>query len=226
MSQDHDSITLCVFAKPPEAGKTKTRLARSIGDDAAAMLARAFLRDSLEQLERYSSTRQVLATTEAWPKEIPIPRSVEIWQQGPGDLGARLERIMLRALQDTKTVVALGADTPGLPQKHMLETVAHLQSCDSVLGPTQDGGFYALGLRRCPPGVLEGIPWSTPDTFQRTLEQLRAFHLAPMVVSPWFDIDEFDDLIRLQSYLDRGLIEAPYSAAAIESLGPFASVSE
>ncbi|MEO0812381.1 MAG: hypothetical protein AAFY60_05915, partial [Myxococcota bacterium] len=81
----HDSLTVIVFAKPPKPGKTKTRLAKRIGNDDAVRFATAFVRDSLEQLDRFQNIERVLATTETWPElEIPVPDGMEIWQQGPG----------------------------------------------------------------------------------------------------------------------------------------------
>ncbi|MEM6532090.1 MAG: TIGR04282 family arsenosugar biosynthesis glycosyltransferase [Myxococcota bacterium] len=216
----HDTLTVITMAKPPFEGRSKTRLAKSIGQERASVLAYAFLRDSLAQLGHFQRFTQVLATTEEWPQDrFPLPIDLEIWQQGPGDLGERLERMMFKALQRTQTAIALGADTPGLPQKLMLEAVHSLQSNDAVLGPSHDGGFYLIGMRRCPPGVFSELPWSAANTCDATSERLMSYGLTLARSSPWFDIDTAEDLHRLRDLLERGVIEAPDTSAALARLG-------
>ncbi len=216
----HDPLTVIVFAKPPHPGESKTRLATRIGAEQASLLARAFVYDSLHQLGRFRNLKPVLATTAPWPEElVALPEGMEVWQQGPGDLGDRLERVMFKALQSTKTAIALGADTPGLPEKMMLEAVHSLQQNDAVLGPARDGGFYLLGLRRCPPGVFVELPWSTPHTLAATEQRLRSYELTVERVSPWFDVDTLEDLVNLRALLERGVISAPKTWEAIKSIG-------
>lgn len=216
----HDSLTVIVFAKPPRAGASKTRLARRIGDDHATRLAAAFVHDSLHQLARFRDLTRVLATTEPWPEDrVVLPEGMEVWQQGPGDLGDRLERMMFKALQSTQTAIALGADTPGLPEKMMLEAVHALQRSDAVLGPSRDGGFYLLGLRRCPPGLFVELPWSTPRTMAATEDRLRSYRLTVERVSPWFDVDTLEDLVNLRALLERGVIHAPETWETLKSIG-------
>ncbi|MEM6273999.1 MAG: TIGR04282 family arsenosugar biosynthesis glycosyltransferase [Myxococcota bacterium] len=216
----HDSLTVAIFAKPPRPGESKTRLGEALGPESAARLAHAFLDDSLSQLSRFRALQPVLATTEPWPRlEFPIPDEFAVWQQGDGDLGARIERIMSRALENTQTAVALGADTPGLPEKLMVEAVHGLQANDAVLGRAEDGGFYLLGLRHCPPGLLRDLPWSQPNTASATQIRLERQGFSVARASPWFDIDTLRDLHRLQGLLEREVITAPRTKAALEAYG-------
>ncbi len=86
------------------------------------------------------------------------------------------------------------------------------------LGPCEDGGFYLIGLRRCPGGLLRDLPWSGPDTFLRTLARLRGRGLSTAVLSPWFDEDRPADLACLHALIARGELHAPRSARALEAL--------
>lgn len=215
----HDSLTVIVFAKPPWPGQSKTRLAKSVGEVSAAALAYAFLRDSLQQLDRFYNITPVLATTEDWPHtEFPLPIELEIWQQGPGDLGMRIERMMWRALQRTATCISIGADTPGLPEKLMLESVHWLQEHDAVFGPAHDGGFYLIGLRKCVPGMFADLPWSRDNTLAATEARFREYGFSTRRASPWFDIDTIADLERLQRMLKRGVVQAPMTLAELDTL--------
>lgn len=201
--------TLCIFAKPPVAGSAKTRLARAVGGERASALARAFLVDTCAAARGVPWARPVLATTGALEPALQDELGLPVWSQGEGDLGARMERVLARALAESSVALALGADSPGLPPRVLEAARQALTSTDAVIGPADDGGFYLLGLRRCPAGILADLPWSAPETRARTLERLRAHGLTVTELEPWFDVDEVDDLTRLHDLLDTGAIVAP-----------------
>ena len=200
--------TLCIFAKPPVAGAAKTRLAAEIGAQRASALARAFLCDTCAAARALTWARPVLATTGELEPALRTELDLPVWPQGDGDLGARMERVLARALTEAPFAIAVGADSPGLPPRFLEAARAALATADAVIGPADDGGFYLLGLRRCPSGLLADLPWSAPDTCARTVERLRAHGLTVSELAPWFDVDRADDLARLHDLLDTGAIVA------------------
>jgi uncharacterized protein len=213
-------VALCVFAKPPRAGDAKTRLAPAVGGEGAAALARAFITDTWATVTLLPWARPVLASTGPWPEGL-LPAPVEVWQQGEGDLGARLESIFRRGLEVCPAAMALGADSPGLPLAHLEAARAALADADAVFGPSDDGGFYLLALRRLPVGALANLPWSQPETRARTEERLMSLGLTVAHVAPFFDVDVPADLERLEAELNVGRIQAPATAAALATLrGP------
>jgi uncharacterized protein len=215
MSVGEEGI-LCVFAKPPRSGEVKTRLAEAVGANSAIALAGAFFLDSWRLALRCDWARAVLATTE--PEAAEWRGVAPTWAQGGGDLGERLERVLGRALCSAPFAIAIGTDTPGLPP-HLLEAARRaLASADAVLGPCEDGGFYLMGLRRCPPGLLTSLPWSTEETFAMTLARLAERGLAVEVLPGWFDVDRAEDLARLGGLLSSGEIAAPETQRVIEGL--------
>jgi uncharacterized protein len=209
---------ICVFVKPPVAGKVKTRLIPIVGANGAAALAEAFFRDTWNGVESLSWALPVVATTDAIDTNI-IPRTeTQVWLQGGGDLDARIERILRRALRERPFAIALGADSPGIPRQFLDRAHEALQSADAVLGPCEDGGFYLLGVRQCPPGMLSGIPWSRSTTFARTLDRLNELGLKSTVLDSWYDIDRPEDLDRLRSDVARGAIAAPNTSMVLAKL--------
>ncbi len=203
---------ICVFAKPPHPGSVKTRLASKVGTEGAAALAAAFSRDTWSAVRALRWAQPVLATTEANAKDWDFARRANIWLQGNGDLGDRLERVLRRALRGAPFAIALGIDTPGLPRSLVEQARKALHTSDAVLGPCEDGGFYLLGLRECPRGLLRNLPWSARNTFVQTLIRLRRWGYQTQVLPPWFDVDRPGDLARLQSLLSRGDISARETA--------------
>ena len=210
-------VCICVFAKPPEPGTVKTRLGPAVGNKGSATLAEAFLKDVWSAVQSLPWARTVIAST-APLSPLVVGGSPEVWLQGQGDLGARVERILRRALSQSEFAMALGADNPGLPPRLLEQARDAMRSADSVIGPCEDGGFYLLGLRQCPPGLLDGITWSHTDTFEQVLARLRAAGFRVSVLDSWFDVDRPEDLAKLRQKISSREIQAPATEKALELL--------
>jgi hypothetical protein len=210
---------ICVFAKPPRPGEVKARLAPEIGESGAAALAKAFFLDTWAALSAIAWAKVVLATTDITACEWDDLTGTAVWPQGPGTLGHRLERILRRALEAFPFAMAVGTDAPGLPVALLEAARDALRTANAVIGPSDDGGFYLLGLRRCSTDLLTGLPWSAPDTFC-TLRRLRTRGLRTTVIPPWFDVDEPRDLDRLRALIVGGRLHAPETARLLASTFP------
>jgi uncharacterized protein len=201
------SCCICVFAKPPEPGNAKTRLVPAMGEHGAAALAEAFLQDTWMAVAPLPWARAVIASTAPF-RPSGLEGLPEIWLQGEGDLGARLERIFRRALSESDCAFALGADSPGLPPRLLEQARDTMREADAVIGPCEDGGFYLLGLRRCPAGLLAEIRWSESDTFEQVRARLQQGGLRVSILDPWFDVDRPEDLEKLRKKIVSGEIQA------------------
>ena len=193
---------LGVFAKYWQPGKVKTRLAASVGDEAASELYRQFL---LTTLTRFAGVaeRQVLGFT-------PPDRRGEfaalagerwtLWSQGEGDLGVRMRAYFQAALNGGATrVVLIGSDSPSLPIQYAQKAFDLLAEKPVVLGPARDGGYYLLGMAGEVAPVFDDIAWSTSRVWTQTIEQLEHHGIAYHVLPQWYDIDHADDLERLKT---------------------------
>ena len=218
-------VLIAIFAKPPLPGEVKTRLARRVGAEGAAQLAAAFLADTWQAFGNLSGLHSVIATTEIHNPAL-WPAGAEIWLQGEGDLGARQENILRRALVDFRSAIVIGTDSPGLPPELLQAAVAALDTYDAVLGPSEDGGFYLLGLRRCPDDLLAHLPWSTEETLAATLQRLAKFQLKTYLLPTWFDVDVGADLDRLRTYLRLHPQAAPQTLATLRRLNLVAAEEE
>ena len=87
---------------------------------------------------------------------------------------------------------------------------------DVVLGPTEDGGYYLIGVRAAHRALFEDMPWSTSAVLEITLRRAAAAGLQAVCMPTWFDVDTPDDLRRLQTELD-----GSSSAAAARQTGRF-----
>ena len=213
ISVPHQTRTVvAVFAKPPRAGEVKTRLCPPLTPIGASRIAKAFLTDTWNLVTAIPWAQPVLATTSHAPE---LPQADRVWLQGEGDLGARIERIARLALETADSVIVIGADSPGLPPRFLDAARLALATHDAVIGPCDDGGFYLLGLKRCPPLLFADLPWSDSTTAAATSARIRAAALSLFELPKWFDVDHAHDLERLVDLIAKGEIEAPASAAAL-----------
>ncbi|MEM7167961.1 MAG: TIGR04282 family arsenosugar biosynthesis glycosyltransferase [Planctomycetota bacterium] len=192
-----------VFAKVPRPGGCKSRLAATIGDEAAAQLAAAFLADTLTAA-RASRGAVVLygnhADAHAFPPQLRAGVTYE--HQGDGDLGARLARgFRWGFARGARAVLAIGADTPQITPALIDTAIAAACAGSAVLGPATDGGYYLLAL---PAGFpLSGPIFSDPDwggseVLATTRAALAAAPCPWRLLEPLTDIDRESDLAVLR----------------------------
>jgi len=220
MNKDAD-LLIALFAKAPVPGVVKTRLIPLLGPLGAARLAEAFLLDAVALLRTLPWARPVIATTGPFAEGLARAiGDVELWDQGDGDLGARMERVLRQALElGHPAAIALGTDVPALTPAYLEEAQRVLARGRAALGPTEDGGFYLLGLETCPRGLLEGLPWSVRETGAATRSRLESRGISLEMIRGSYDIDEPADLFRFEASLRAGYVAAPATRAALEELG-------
>jgi rSAM/selenodomain-associated transferase 1 len=194
---------LGVFAKWPQPGRVKTRLAAATSAAWAADAALAFLRDVTDRLTAVDA-RRVLAF--APPDAGPLLAGVvggrfALVPQADGDLGRRLSAFIEGQLADgAESVVVVGTDSPTLPVPHVEEAFALLARADVVLGPATDGGYYLIGCRRLPP-IFDGIAWGGPTVLTETVARLADPEWRLALLPPWYDVDTLDDWRMLRGHL-------------------------
>jgi uncharacterized protein len=193
-------IPVCIFAKPFVPGKVKTRLAAVIGNERAASLAVAMFCDVWHAVLRCPGVRPILATVESGEFPVRIPPD-DIWLQGEGDLGARIECVLRKGLEAASCAIAVGADSPLITPTHLELALQALERDDAVIGPSKDGGFYLLGLRTCPNGLLADLPWSSAETAKATRGRLQRFGMSVSQLESLLDIDTAGDLQLLTEHL-------------------------
>lgn len=195
---------LVVFARAPEPGRVKTRLAAGLGDAAALALYRAFLDDTLAvAAEAARRTRARLELAVAGPAASLHAEAqrfgAALAVQPDGDLGARMRVFLDRELARGGAACVIGSDVPQLPVGSLERALDALDRDEVVLGPSRDGGYWLIGARRGIPEAFAGVPWSTPDVLAATLDRLAGRRVA--LADMHFDIDDADDLALLRRWL-------------------------
>jgi uncharacterized protein len=193
---------LLVVAKAPVPGRVKTRLGAQIGMEGAATLAAASLADTVETCTAtYGAARCCLAldgTLDGAVAEAELSVLLEGWQlfaqRGDG-LAARLVNAHADAGDRTGgAVVQVGMDTPHLTPELLSSVADGLTTCDAVLGPAEDGGWWVLAARD-PRAVaaIAAVPMSTPTTGRETRRALESAGLRVLMAATLRDVDTVED---------------------------------
>jgi uncharacterized protein len=162
------------------------------------------LLDTIERLARIDAVR-ILAYTPAsaqtYFEQIAGDR-FRVLPQADGDLGQRMTSFLAGQLEAGVTAaVVVGADSPTLPLRFILQAFQELESADAVIGPTTDGGYYLIGCARRLPPLFEGIAWSTSRVLADTVAALRDPKWRLALLPPWYDVDTLEDWRVLQGHV-------------------------
>ena len=235
--------TVIVLAKEPVPGRVKTRLQPAFDLSGAALLAAAAIEDTIAAVRGSSATRRILAwegSRSSWQ------HGFEVVDQPPGSLNVRLTAAFAAALSAPidEPALLIGMDTPQVTAQ-LLDS--DWEGADAVLGLSDDGGFWAIGLRPGHPTALfDGIPMSTSRTGSAQLARLFAAGLSVKLLPPLRDVDrpvdaelvatQFPDLVFSRRYLqllisrphqtsDR-LFDAAYAGMITVSDGPHVEIDD
>lgn len=191
---------IALFARAPIPGQVKTRLIGRFTPEQACDLHRAFVRDMWEMLVAFSAQAELFLYTDQEEKEWRALAGPRVRLQRGGDLGKR----MLRCFEEMQAdglgpLLILGSDSPALPPAFIAPWSERLTCVTALLGPAEDGGYYAIGCRTPHPRMFEGVNWSTRQTFAQTESALRRCGFQPAYLPMYYDVDTFEDLCRLSA---------------------------
>jgi rSAM/selenodomain-associated transferase 1 len=189
-----------VFVRGPVRGTVKTRLAASLGADAALRIYRRLAEHTLReaaalagdgvQVRVHHTPANAGDAVRAW-----LGADAVYLPQAEGDLGARMEDAFARAFAGgAERVVIVGSDLPALSAGLLRRAFDLLDAHPAVLGPARDGGYYLLGLTHPVAGIFDGIAWSTADVLAATFARFRAAGIEPVLLETLADVDEAGDL--------------------------------
>ena len=193
---------LIIFAKEPVPGRVKTRLSPPFTPEQAAALYDCMLRDVLAKADHLTDVTPIIyfldepGAAAFFQTQFP---QLESRPQRGADLGARMAAAFSESFERGFGQVAIiGTDLPDLPVAQIVQAFAHLDEprVDAVFGPSVDGGYYLVGLKRLWPELFQGIPWSTGEVLRLSLERTAKSRILTRLLATWHDVDRSEDLKR------------------------------
>ena len=198
---------LVVMTRWPASGRCKQRLAHTLGASPAARIQSRLIAHTLTVAKRVAEQQLFhvhIAVSGAGPRArrrwlASIPQA-KVIGQARGDLGNRMRREVLRARTQHpgSPVLLIGTDLPDLEERDLMLAIEALKETPVVLGPSQDGGYWLLGLNGSEPGAprwpFHSMPWGTDQVCRLTRERALQHGLEPAELGERNDIDHFQDL--------------------------------
>jgi hypothetical protein len=201
---------LAVMAKAPRAGKVKTRLSPPLTMEQAAAINVCFLRDTTENIAAVGASGRAAGVISYTPVgdealfDNLLPAEFALIPQRGDGFGERL----LATAEDLfacgyGSVCLIDSDSPTVPAAVFERAVVELERAEDrvVVGPSHDGGYYLIGLKRAHAEVFADINWSTATVFEETVAAAHAASLDVVVLPLWYDVDDAASLSILRGEL-------------------------
>lgn len=204
---------LAVMSKAPRPGKVKTRLTPPLTSAEAAALNVCFLRDTTTNIAAVAAEGAAAGLICYTPvgDEIAfdglLPQSFSLVAQRGDGFGERLHLAATDILAcGFGSVCLIDSDSPTVPTAALQSAVEHLQRPGDrvVLGGSDDGGYYLIGLKQAHLAPFEQITWSTSTVYGETVSQVRSAGLELVELPVWYDVDDAATLRVLEEELLEG----------------------
>jgi uncharacterized protein len=195
---------LAIMTKAPRAGTVKTRLQPPLTAEEAAELNVCFLRDIAAAIVGSGGESKGVGVFTPLGSEREyanvLPSDFILIPQRGDSFGERLTNAATDLLcVGFESCCLINSDSPTVTPDAFRQAVATLQRGDNriVLGPSDDGGYYLIGMRKVYRRLFEDILWSTEQVFAQTLDRAQELTLSVHVLPKFYDIDDATALRRL-----------------------------
>ena len=190
---------LLIFTRNPELGKCKTRLAATVGDEAALHIYKFLLRHTAEITENIKVDKFVYYSEGIHKEDIWDDNRYTKRVQRGEDLGARMENAFAEAYSSGyRSAVIIGSDLYDLTQADIEDAFKKLNEHDAVIGPAKDGGYYLLGMKSLKPELFANKNWGTATVLKDTLNDLKEESVAQL--QPRNDVDYYEDIKDVEAF--------------------------
>ena len=183
---------LIIFIKNPIAGKAKTRLSKGVGDKKAMDIYNSLLAYTRTVAQMVYAERYLYYSGNILDDEWDTSSFHKRLQSGDG-LGARMSNAFKEVLGTNDKVLVIGSDCPQLDLMTISKAYRALDHHDHVIGPSKDGGYYLLGMKKLNATVFEDIDWSTEIVCKQTVEKIKASNKTYHLLQELSDIDHKED---------------------------------
>lgn len=186
---------LIIFVRKPEKGKVKTRLAASLGNEAALLIYQKLLQHTLEITEKADADKIVFYAGEIEYDDIWQRERYSKKAQADGDLGHRMNHAFEIVLNmGYNSICIVGSDCYELTTQIINDAFLALEKSNVAIGPAHDGGYYLLGMKQLYSSLFQNKKWSTNSVLKDTLTAAQQIGLTVTQLPTLHDVDKADDV--------------------------------
>jgi len=186
---------LIIFYRNPEPGKVKTRLASTLGET-KALSVYLYLSAHTKTITQNLKADKVVFYSDYIQDDDQWNSSIYQKQIQSGvDLGTRMSNAFRYGFTSGyHSIVIIGTDCLELTPSLIEDAFNKLKSCDTVIGPAKDGGYYLLGMKMLHEDFFNNKLWSTTSIYETTVADFKSLGLHYEVLPVLSDIDEAADI--------------------------------
>ncbi len=187
--------TLIVFTKAPQICRVKTRLWPALSHRECLYLHKKLIQNIIVSSKCNSNFEVKYYTTS---KYYSYTDNTITYEQVGNDLGARMLHAIEQESKNSNKIVLIGSDCVEFSSNYINNAFQALKNRnDIVIGPTNDGGYALIGMRKPHPALFKNIPWSTPEVISKTIEAIRKERKKYTLLPEVIDIDDYNDLVKI-----------------------------
>ncbi len=205
LNQDvrYPAATIIVFAKSPEAGKVKTRLASSIGDLEALRFHEQMLEHTLKMACQYKLAPVELHVSgridHPLIQSLASEYGIIVRSQQGKDLGEKMHHALQQSLESSRYCILIGTDCPAMNVDYLANALTALvRGQDAVLGPAEDGGYVLIGARQLSRDWFSDIVWGSRHVLEQSRKKIKEYGAQLEELQTLWDVDQIEDFERWQ----------------------------
>jgi rSAM/selenodomain-associated transferase 1/rSAM/selenodomain-associated transferase 2 len=211
------SASIIIFARYPIEGKVKSRLASTIGNRHAKEFYKMISEKIINETKLIRNSYKYVFCSEKAEKEMVkkwLGRSFLYSYQEGNDLGERMTNAFRKVFSHgAKKAIIIGTDIPDLSSEIIKKAIKKLDKTDLVIGPSKDGGYYLLGMKKFSPALFKDIEYGTSNVLAETISKAEKLNLTYFTLELLQDIDTEEDLINWLNSHNRNDIKKEISLA-------------
>ena len=193
---------IIIFVRNPELGKVKTRVAATVGDEAALQIYKQLLLHTMEVADKKYADKFVFYHEQIEPDDIWNKKGFHKKLQSGSNLGEKMKNAFTFVFSEGyNKVIIIGSDCLQLNTDIVHEAFAALDQKDTVIGPAKDGGYYLLGMKENHGFLFDNKTWSTESVFDESMKDMQQHHLSTGLLPLLSDVDTEADWIESKKLL-------------------------
>ena len=198
---DNNKNAVIIFTRYPEIGKVKTRLAASIGNESAYLVNEILVGRTFKECLKLEENRfSLFAFYSDMKNEEFFPDSIAkrflIYNQDGENIGEKMRNAFEKIFNlGFEKAVILGTDIPDISESILSKSFLELEQNNIVIGPSNDGGYYLLGMNKFYHNIFDDIKWGTESVFEKTIDKIHENNLSYTTIDRLTDIDVKEDLL-------------------------------
>jgi rSAM/selenodomain-associated transferase 1 len=185
--------TIIIFVKNNIPGQVKTRIALEKDEKIASEVYEELIQLTRNTCDKFPCFKYVYFSSFIPDHSDWSPEEYSFKLQTGEDLGERMDRAISEELEHGEKVVLIGSDCPYLQKEHIEKAFDALNTFDVVLGPSTDGGYYLIGMKKSHSFLFKNIAWSKATVLKKSIEKIIEKGLSYSLLDPLSDIDYWKD---------------------------------